>query len=178
MKRIEILQLQKPGCKGCIHQGPTFPCEYILNTGRSPRSQGVKLNPRGKGGCPLKDRGKKAVRRIDPVSGSAVAQTLGRPFSAVDDERAMALYRQGLTIEAMARELGISGYIARRWLAQHELRPNAQKRSGFDAPEIVAAYRAGASDTELGKLAGMTRDAARRWRKARGLPPNFKRGSH
>lgn len=178
MRKIEILRQEKPGCKGCIHLGPTFPCEYILNTGRSPRSQGVKLNPRGKGGCPLKDRGEKSARRIDPMDGSVIPPKLGRPFSAVDDERAMALYRRGLTSEAMGRELGISGFVVRRWLAQRRLPPNAQKGSVFDAPEIVEAYRAGANDTELGKLAGMTRGGATKWRKARGLPPNIKRGSH
>ena len=54
---LDISEIQKPKCKGCIYQGTTLPCEYILITGRSPQSMGAHIDPEGPGGCELYTRG-------------------------------------------------------------------------------------------------------------------------
>lgn len=174
-------------CTGCIHCGPTFPCEYILNTGHSPQSQGVQLNPYGRGGCPLKDTGSRQTRRADPVTGRVAK--IGAPNRyVVDHERALALYQQGLSDPAIARELEVPRASVSRWRKAHELEakhrhslPGVDKRHGksvFDSPDIMEAYQNGANDQELARMVGCTKDAARYWRHRRGLPPNYQRGSH
>lgn len=176
---------RKPKCEGCVHYGPTFPCEYILNTGHSPQYMGVRLNPYGKGGCPLKDTGTLPKKRTDPMSGRPIR--MGAPTRcAVNHERALELYKHGASDAMIARELEVPPSAVYRWRKRNELEaknlrgPSGLRRregqSVFDAPEVMEAYRAGASDTVLARMVGCTRDAARYWRKTRGLPPN-KRGS-
>lgn len=185
MSHFTNCEPSKPRCRGCIHHGPTFPCEYILNTGHSPQSMGVQLNPYGKGGCPLKDTGDRITKRTDPVYGSSAVWRVQK--YTVDSEKALELYKKGATDTAIARELEVPPRVIYRWRKRHELESrnlrgpsNVDKRHGqsaFDVPDVMEAYRAGESDAVLARMVGCSTSAARSWRKSRGLPPNNNRGS-
>lgn len=187
----------RPGCKGCIHCGPTFPCEFILNNGHSPSYYGVKLPPKGIG-CPLKDEGTKA-RRIVPLKiGSRLSGEVCRDASqgpsgrrgrrpAIDPAAFQQLYEAGKFDSAIAKELGVSKHCVCKYRQRRGLPSNYQKakaenpnlkvprrkRSVFDAPEIMEAYKAGAGDQELAALAGTSVAAVRMWRQRRSLPCNY-----
>lgn len=174
---VTDFEKQYPKCTGCIHCGSTFPCEYILHTGHSPRSQGVNLADYPRGGCPLKDKGDGQKKRLDPMAGHVPKERRPRGCS-IDESRALELYRQGLSDPAIARELGCSRLTVANWRKRRELATkNSRRSSAFDAPEVLAAYHAGASDEDLAQMVGYTSEAARHWRRRRGLPRNDHRGS-
>ena len=195
--KVSCFERSRPGCRGCIHCGPTFPCEFILNTGHSPRYHGVKLHPKGIG-CPLKNTGGRS-RKIVPLKiGIQAGEGSHRSFSPdgvktrgrrplIDPVKFRQLYEAGAFDSVIAETLGVCKRSVCRYRLDLGLPSNYQKakaenaslklprrrRSAFDGPEIMAAYRAGASDRELADLAGTSAGAVRMWRQRRGLPSNY-----
>ena len=195
--KVSCFERSRPGCRGCIHCGPTFPCEFILNTGHSPQYHGVKLHPKGIG-CPLKNTGGRS-RKIVPLKiGIQAGERSHRSFSPdgvktrgrrplIDPVKFRQLYEAGAVDSVIAETLGVCKRSVCRYRLERGLAPNFRRskaksdrpvlkrhrRSAFDGPEIMAAYRAGASDRELAELAGVGIPAARMWRQRRDLPSNY-----
>lgn len=162
--------VQHPKCKGCIHLGPTFPCEYILNTGHSPQSQGVRPADYTKGGCPLKEIGEKQIVRAAPM--------VTRRHRRIDSERCMALYRDGLSDADIAKVFGVKPSSVCRWREVRGLPSMHPNRRKATDEQYLELYAKGLSDYAVAKELGVSATSARSWRNRRGMPPNHPRGSY
>ena len=123
----------KPKCKGCIYLGGAIPCEYILVTGHSPKSQGAHIDPEGPGGCELKET--KQWRKRSPVPpmpqtnpikkiGPPAPQTSAKPKkkrSKLDTPEAMALYEDGKSDGEIAKFAGVTVQTVFRWRKARKL---------------------------------------------------------
>lgn len=195
--KVQWLEENRPGCKGCIHCGPTLPCEFILNTGHSPQYHGVKLHPLGIG-CPLKSTGERSRKvvalKIGANTGDGASRNLFRASAKprgrrpiIDPVKFQQMYAAGAFDSAIAEAFGVCKRSVCRYRLEHGLPSNYQKakaenaslklprrrRSALDAPQILAAYRAGANDRELAAIAGTSAGAVKMWRYRRGLPSNY-----
>ena len=165
----------KPKCSGCIYQGTSIPCQYILITGKSPKSQGAHIYPEGDGGCELYDNGKKDCAK-------------GRG-SKIDYDKVYELYKKKMSDGQIAVKVGCDRTSIRHWRNRNGLEANFKtpgsigkgKRptseiSKLDKPKFFKMHENGASDKEIADAAGVQKHTARSWRLKNSLPMNDSRG--
>ena len=181
-RKIEKWQFNKPKCNGCKYQGTDLPCEYILITGNSPKSQGAHIDPEGEGGCELYEKGAKIY-----LGGKAIVvepskyrePKEAKPRTKLDYDKAMELYKQGCTDKEIAAGIGCKKETIQLWRRKHNLKPNLKvgMKSKIDHELAMQHYKMGENDHEIGAAVGMSAHAIRYWRKLHKLPANHPQGS-
>lgn len=181
-RKIEKWQFNKPKCNGCKYQGTDLPCEYILITGNSPKSQGAHIDPEGDGGCELYAKGKKIYLGSKDIFVQPSAQSKPKekanPKPKYDYDKAAVLYKQGRTDKEIAAEVGCKKETIMMWRKRHNLKPNLKvgMKSKIDHELAMEHYKMGENDHEIAKVVGMKSYAIVYWRKLHNLPANHPRG--
>ena len=176
MAYVQVSQrwdLLKPKCKGCIYQGTAIPCQYILVTGKSPKSQGAHIDPEGPGGCELKTTGKKK-REPKPIvisENSVFSKT--RP-SKLDNPEAMEAYQAGKNDSEIAVLFGVTSSAVKKWRKRKKLPTiyGAHPPVKFNHELALAMYKDGKADFEIADAIGVSRPTVCRWRKNMGFAYN------
>ena len=163
----------KPGCKGCIYLGSEIPCQYILITGKSPKSQGAHIDPEGPGGCELKVKGKKKREPKPIVISEKSIFSKTRP-SKLDDPKVMEAYKAGKNDSEIALLAGVTRSTVQKW----RKRNNLPTIYGTHPPvklnhEIaLAMYKDGKTDREIANTVGVAKPTVCCWRKNMGFKCN------
>lgn len=181
---LDIFKIHKPRCVGCIYQGPTLPCEYILITGCSPKSQGAHIDPDGDGRCELYKGGDRDVRSrplvlSDNKPALAAAPKTRNRASKLDNPIYFKMYKAGAHDHEIAEAAGMSADAVKSWRKRHGLKGNRKAGAGpiHDHEEFRRLYDAGLSDPEIARRTGASVTAVFSWRTRRGLQSNRSRAS-
>ena len=123
----------KPKCAGCIYFGTDVPCEYFFIAGKTPQSQGVKLDPEGPGGCALKQKGKRQKRTLPALR---VNPTRNKP-SKLDTPKAMAMYKAKASDCEIADAFGVAASTVGDWRRKRGLPRNYGQGERPEANEYI-----------------------------------------
>ena len=151
-----------PNCVGCIHLGYDVPCEYFFNTGKTPQSQGVRLDATSRGGCKLKEtsKGKRKLKRESvPI---AFSENCRRKPAALDRPGVFAMYDKGALDKEIAAAMGVLVSTVIEWRKRHNLPKNGccgrcdERAVRFDRAEMMRLYSSGKSDVEIAAEMGVS----------------------
>lgn len=173
-KRESQWAARYPNCRGCIYFGNDVPCEYFFLTGKTPQSQGVRLDATGTGGCVLKEtrNGKRGIKR-EPVP-IAFSENCHRKPAALDRPEVFAMHDKGALDVEIAAEMGVDLSTVISWRRRHNLPRNgcAETKKRIDYAEVEMLYKGGANDKEIADAMGVSSKVVWKWRHDKCLPAN------
>ncbi len=182
------IRWQSERCKTCAWSDKQCKsCDYMLRTGRArslicpPGDACTVYEPAAPGEnwsrleLPPPD-----TRPLMPIRQRDGRESAGRR-GRIDAERARALWREGMSDGAIARELGVSSPAIQQWRTREGLAaryPGTTKGFwSFSEEDARELHAEGLSDGEIARRLGVHRKTISRWRYSRKLPCNFeKRG--
>lgn len=86
------------------------------------------------------------------------------------EQRALELYRTGMADPAIARDLGVSATLVRKWRNSNKLPSNFKPHQKIDYDAAARMYQQGKNDKEIAAAFGADRRTIATWRQKHGLP--------
>lgn len=175
-----------PACRGCCYLGLTGlyeTCDFLVITGRRrgcPGGKGCKeYRPKKRNELhrPFRIYPSEAPKNGGASTPQSARNKRNRPPTKLDEDRAMELYRQGLSDRDIAGRLGMSPGGVHNWRKRNGLPVIApQKRIDDHEDQVMELYQQGLTDSAIGEAVGFSATIVRRWRIRHGLPATHQQG--